>query len=49
MDSKLYPWMPVRYFETVEAAVAYANEVEGYRQLWQAICWAEQVGWLSEN
>jgi len=45
---KLYP-NPVTYFADLDEAVAYANEIEGYRQLWMAILWAEENGVLSAN
>ena len=44
---KLYP--PISFHANLEAAVAYAKEIEGYRQLWMAILWAEQNGVLSPN
>ena len=45
---KLYPHK-ITFHDTVEEAVAYALEVEGYRQLWMAILWAEENGVLSPN
>ena len=47
MSYKLYP--PISFHDSLEAAVAYALEIEGYRQLWMAILWAEENGVLSPN
>ena len=44
---KLYP--PISFHDTLEEAVARAQEMEGYRQLWMAILWAEERGVLSAN
>ena len=44
---KLYP--PISFHDTLEEAVALAKEMEGYRQLWMAILWAEENGVLSPN
>jgi len=48
-NSKLYPWQPYHTFDTRDEAIAYALEVEGYRQLWAAILWADENGVLSPN
>jgi len=44
---KLYPAIP--FHADMEAAVAYALGVEGYRQIWMAIFEAEALGLLSAN
>lgn len=44
---KLYP--AISFHADLDAAVAYALEVEGYRQLWMAIFEAEALGILSAN
>ena len=45
--SKLYP----RYatFVTVKEAVARAQEMEGYAELWRIIAWLDQSGVISAN
>ena len=48
IGSHLYPNL-ISYFETLEEAVAYAEEVAGYRELWQAIVEADLAGLFSEN
>ena len=47
MDSLLYPWF--RTFDTLDEAVAYALEVEGYRELWEAIIVADWRGAIGAN
>ena len=44
---KLYP--PISFCDTLEEAVALAKEMEGYRELWMALLWAEEQGVLSPN
>lgn len=44
---KLYP--ALSFHADLEAAVAYALEIEGYRQIWMAIFEAEALGLLSAN
>lgn len=48
-NSQLYPWQPYRTFDSLDKAVTYALEIDGYRQLWMVILWAEQTGMLSPN
>jgi hypothetical protein len=45
-NSKLYPWQPYRTFDSLDKAVSYALEIDGYRKLWMVILWAEQNGVL---
>lgn len=44
---KLYP--AISWHATLEEAVAYAQEIEGYRELWLVIVQAEELGLLSPN
>ena len=49
IGSKLYPDL-LRSFATLEEAVAYAQELEGYQELWRFINWADGEGLLfSQN
>jgi len=41
-NSKLYPWQPYRTFDSLDKAIVYALEIDGYRKLWMVILWAEQ-------
>lgn len=46
-NSQLYPWFAT--FATREEALAYAEELAGYRQLWEAIAAADLYGVISPN
>ena len=46
--SRLYPDF-IKYFATLEEAIAYANEVAGYNELWEWIAWADLNGVIGAN
>ena len=48
IGSNLYP-NAISTFDTLEEALAYAEEVAGYRELWQMILQADLIGLFSDN
>lgn len=44
---KLYP--AISWHATLDQAIAYAQEIAGYRELWEALIEAELLGLLSPN
>jgi hypothetical protein len=48
-DCKLYPYQAVTFFRDHESAIAYAEEIWGYRQLWEIIGFMNESGIISPN